>query len=144
MLGSAEIVREVVRFLEKINAPIVLDPVLISTSGTPLLEESAIGDLKTELIPRVSLLTPNLPEAERLLGRPLVSDGDIEHAAEDFLRMGCGSVLIKGGHRLSDHSQDYFANAKRRFWLTSPRRQGPNVANRLRIIDGGGSSFGKR
>lgn len=124
MLGSAEIVREVARFLERVDAPTVLDPVLASTSGAPLLEENAIEDLKTRLIPRVSLLTPNLPEAERLLGRRLVTDLDIELAAEEFLRMGSGAVLIKGGHRLSDHSQDYFADGKRRFWLTSRRRQG--------------------
>ena len=131
MLGSGEIVREVAAFLDHIDAPIILDPVLTSSSGTALLEERGIREMKERLFPGVSLLTPNLPEAEKLLGHTLDASSDIEQAGEEFLRMGAKSVLIKGGHLLSnrpsDLAQDYFTDGDRRFWLTSPRRYGPKA-----------------
>ncbi len=87
---------------------IVLDPVMVATSGAKLLEDKAIETLQKKLMPMADLLTPNIPEAEVLLdGRAIANKQDMEDGAIDIAeRFGC-SVLIKGGHLLSDdHSSD--------------------------------------
>jgi hydroxymethylpyrimidine/phosphomethylpyrimidine kinase len=88
---------------------IVLDPVMVATSGDRLLAMDAIEALRTHLIPRASLLTPNLPEAAALLGEPVaLSEAAIEGQGKRLLSMGCGAVLIKGGHGQGRESIDYF------------------------------------
>ncbi len=87
---------------------IVLDPVMVATSGAKLLEDEAIDILQKKLMPMADLLTPNIPEAEVLLdGRRIETHEDMEDGAKEISeRFGC-SVLIKGGHMLScDHSSD--------------------------------------
>ena len=107
MLGSVELAYEVGKFLEKLcdmksHAMVVVDPVMISTSGHRLIDEATEKAMVERVFPFANILTPNKYEAEALLGRKLVSPQDIEEAAADILKMGVRSVLIKGGHTLVD------------------------------------------
>lgn len=86
---------------------IVLDPVMISTSGDHLLKEEAIAVLKQRLIPLARMITPNLREAEMLYGKTIGDKKHMQHAAVDLGQLGAKSVLIKGGHFDSDVSADY-------------------------------------
>ena len=114
MLGSAATTSAVARFLrEHCKAPIVLDPVLISSSGTRLLPARALAVLREELIPLADMLTPNVPEAESLLGRRLATPKDLREAARDLLGLGAKSILLKGGHHEGDPVCDYLVDARR-------------------------------
>src|SRR5258708_16252621 len=87
---------------------IVLDPVMVATSGDRLLAPDAIEALRLKLIPRAALITPNLPEAAALLdARIASSESQIESQGKRLLAMGCGAVLIKGGHGQGAESSDY-------------------------------------
>jgi hydroxymethylpyrimidine/phosphomethylpyrimidine kinase len=99
MLGNASTVRLVAKELrQRKPAWLVVDPVMISTSGSRLLDEDAIEAVINELIPLADVLTPNLPEAEALLGRPLRTARQLASAGEDLLAFGAAGVLLKGGH----------------------------------------------
>ncbi len=124
MLGTRKAVELVVAFLKKAKAPFtVCDPVLISSSGTFLLEASAWPLLTTQLFPVVDLITPNIPEAEHLFGMEITTPADIEAAARKARLLGVNEVLIKGGHGSHDMelSSDYWSNGKEHAWLSSPR-----------------------
>ena len=104
MLHSASVIETIVQTLDAFYAdsetkplPLVVDPVMVAKGGSPLLAAEALEALKTLLIPRAAILTPNLPEAELLLGRTIAADDRIE-AALELLMLGCQSVLLKGGH----------------------------------------------
>ncbi len=98
MLGSASIIRAVAREIAGLDVPIVLDPVLVSSSGQRLLAENAIATLKTLLLPLASLITPNLPETCALLGQhPRGLKGRVA-AARQLIALGAEAALIKGGH----------------------------------------------
>src|SRR5882724_10405903 len=87
---------------------VVLDPVMVATSGDRLLAADAVEALRTGLIPRASLITPNLPEAAALLNQPIASnEAAIESQGRRLLAMGCPVVLIKGGHGQGAESIDY-------------------------------------
>jgi hydroxymethylpyrimidine/phosphomethylpyrimidine kinase len=91
---------------------VVLDPVMVATSGDHLLVPDAVDALRTRLIPRASLVTPNLPEAAALLGEPEAGDeAAIESQGRKLLAMGCAAVLIKGGHGQGAESVDYLFGA---------------------------------
>jgi hydroxymethylpyrimidine/phosphomethylpyrimidine kinase len=101
---------------------VVLDPVMVATSGDRLLAADAVEALRTRLIPRASLITPNLPEAAALLGAPVaVSEADIEGQGQLLLSMGCAAVLIKGGHADGAESIDYLAHGSSTIALPAPR-----------------------
>jgi hydroxymethylpyrimidine/phosphomethylpyrimidine kinase len=101
---------------------VVLDPVMVATSGDRLLAADAVEALRTRLIPRASLITPNLPEAAALLGAPVaVSEADIEGQGQLLLSMGCAAVLIKGGHADGADSIDYLAYGNSTIALAAPR-----------------------
>jgi len=101
---------------------VVLDPVMVATSGDRLLAADAVEALRTRLIPRASLITPNLPEAAALLGAPVaVSEADIEGQGQLLLSMGCAAVLIKGGHADGAESIDYLAHGSSTIALAAPR-----------------------
>ncbi len=87
---------------------LVVDPVMAAQSGDPLLAEKAEETLKESLIPLAVLVTPNLPEAQRLVGFPVESLEEMEKAAEKILQMGARSVLIKGGHGRREEVTDLF------------------------------------
>lgn len=99
MLANAEVIHAVADALEKHRPPhVVLDPVMVATSGARLLEESALKAMRERLIPLATLVTPNTPEAELLVGRKISNGEDAEQAASALLDLGAGAVLLKGGH----------------------------------------------
>jgi len=99
MLPTAGIVREVAELIRERDLPApVVDPVLQSSSGYRLMEEDAIEVLVEELFPLARLLTPNIPEAERLTGRTITNEAEMLEAAMQLREMGARAVLIKGGH----------------------------------------------
>ncbi|HZI62361.1 MAG TPA: bifunctional hydroxymethylpyrimidine kinase/phosphomethylpyrimidine kinase [Pyrinomonadaceae bacterium] len=100
MLPTAEIVAEVARLFseEQLPAPVV-DPVMVSTSGHDLIGNEAFQILKTRLLRVARVVTPNIPEAERLTGLSIGSEADMRRAAEEIKSMGARAVLVKGGHR---------------------------------------------
>jgi hydroxymethylpyrimidine/phosphomethylpyrimidine kinase len=101
---------------------VVLDPVMVATSGDRLLDMDAIAALRTKLIPRASLITPNLPEAAALLDQPIASsEAAIENQGRLLLAMGCGAVLIKGGHGQGAESIDYLFSSDGIVALAAPR-----------------------
>jgi len=101
---------------------VVLDPVMVATSGDRLLAADAIKSLQTKLIPRASLITPNLPEAAALLNEPVASgEAAIESQGKRLLSMGCPAVLIKGGHGQGADSTDYLVTASGVIALPAPR-----------------------
>src|SRR5919112_682655 len=103
MLPTAEIVAEVARLFaeEKLPAPVV-DPVVVATSGDVLIDEEAFEILKTKLFPLARIVTPNIPEAEKLTGFSIRSEADMRRAAETIQLLGARAVLVKGGHRSVD------------------------------------------
>ncbi|MBL7016763.1 MAG: bifunctional hydroxymethylpyrimidine kinase/phosphomethylpyrimidine kinase [Kiritimatiellales bacterium] len=124
MLGTTENLEIIVELLKTLKAPFtVCDPVLISSSGTFLLEAKAWPLVIEKLLPVIDLITPNIPEAEHLLGMEIATPSDIEAAAQKALACGAGEVLIKGGHGSHDIelSSDYWSNGKDHAWLSSPR-----------------------
>jgi hydroxymethylpyrimidine/phosphomethylpyrimidine kinase len=101
---------------------IVLDPVMVATSGDRLLATDAVEALRTKLIPRASLITPNLPEAAALLDEPVaLSEAAIESQGKRLLAMGCQAVLIKGGHGQGTESIDYLIGGNGIIALAAPR-----------------------
>jgi hydroxymethylpyrimidine/phosphomethylpyrimidine kinase len=103
-------------------ANVVLDPVMVATSGDRLLSADAVSGLRTKLIPRAALITPNLPEAAALLDEPVASiEADIASQGRRLLAMGCPAVLIKGGHGQGAESIDYLFSADSVLALSAPR-----------------------
>lgn len=106
MLGSVEVVEAVADILDEAGVPAVVDPVMVAKGGASLLADAAIDAVRTRMVPRAALLTPNAPEAEALTGIP-VSDLDGQRrAGEALLEMGAGAVLMKGGHVPGDRVLD--------------------------------------
>ncbi len=111
MLHSAEVVHSVARLLRKYGIKdVVLDPVMVSTSGHKLIEDSAIAVLKSDLMPLARVITPNIPEAEILLGEPIGKQGDLPGAARRLAQQYGVSVLLKAGHLVDDELIDIFYN----------------------------------
>lgn len=100
MLANAEIVEAVADVLERRapDVPLVADPVMVATSGGVLLVDEAVAALKSRLISRATVATPNIPEAEVLAGRRIRSVADMEEAGREILKLGPKAVLVKGGH----------------------------------------------
>ncbi len=86
--------------------PTVIDPVMVAKGGVPLLERDAIAVFIRELLPQAYLLTPNLPEAERLLNRRITTPAEMEQAARDLHALGAANVLVKGGHLTGSEAHD--------------------------------------
>lgn len=126
MLGNAAVIRRVARILRRQPVPaLVLDPVLCSSSGCALLEPEALKVLQDELLPLVTVLTPNLAEAEVLLGHGMVAGAaGMAAAARDLLKSGPDWVWLKGGHRPDGRCADVLVNAQGAGWLESPRVAG--------------------
>lgn len=105
MLPTAEIVAEVARLFreEDLPAPVV-DPVMVSTSGHDLIGDPAFQILKNDLLRVARVVTPNIPEAERLAGFSIETEADMRRAAEAIKSLGAAAVLVKGGHRLNSQA----------------------------------------
>lgn len=124
MLFSAELIKTVAEGLQRHGVKrIVLDPVMVAQSGDKLVQDAAIDALRHYLIPLADIITPNLPEASVLLGREIQTAAEIERAATDLASLGCGAVLIKGGHLEGNDCDDclYLAAEKRVHTLPGKR-----------------------
>ncbi|WP_257170454.1 bifunctional hydroxymethylpyrimidine kinase/phosphomethylpyrimidine kinase [Bradyrhizobium sp. SRS-191] len=123
MVAQAPIAEAIAASLDRWKpAHVVLDPVMVATSGARLLPEDAIDALRRRLIPQAALITPNLPEAAALLGEP-IADTDEAIAAQGrrLLALGCPTVLIKGGHGQGAESTDYLITSASCIALPAPR-----------------------
>lgn len=99
MLSTPEIVTAVADFLETHQgAPVVVDPVMVATSGSVLMKQAAIDVYKKRLFPLASIITPNIPEAEVLTERTIRTERDMAAAAKKLMEFGCEAALVKGGH----------------------------------------------
>lgn len=132
MLHNSEVIRMVHRKLVRYGAGnIVLDPVMVSTSGDLLLEDEAIVTLVSQLIPASFLVTPNRREAEVITGRSIETAGDMEDAARMIGETGAANVLVKGGDAASDQASDCLlldaGGGKEIVWFTGERIRTPNT-----------------
>jgi hydroxymethylpyrimidine/phosphomethylpyrimidine kinase len=123
MVADVAIIDAIAATLKRIGPKaIVLDPVMVATSGDRLLARGAVDALKTKLIPLASIITPNLPEAAALLSEGIASSPDaIEAQGRRLLALGAGAVLIKGGHGEGPESIDYLLTANSIETLSAPR-----------------------
>jgi len=112
MLHDTAVIETVAAVLdERDPIPLVVDPVMVAKGGAKLIEDSAVDALKRLLAARAAVLTPNLPEAEILCGRAIDTVDAMKSAAEMLLGLGCGAVLLKGGHLPGDTLTDVLATA---------------------------------
>ncbi len=109
MLNSKEIIKTVSSEIKDLNAPIILDPVMVAESGDALIKEEAINSLKNDLFGKTELVTPNKSEAEKLSNKEIKSKKDIRSVCENTIDQGAKNVLITGGHLAGD---DYFFDGK--------------------------------
>lgn len=112
MLANAGIIDLVARKIAEHRLKnVVVDPVMVATSGDLLLQKSAVAVLRSKLIPLATIVTPNIPEAEVLTGMKLRTAGEIREAAQRIIKMGAKTVVIKGGH-LNGPAMDLFFDGK--------------------------------
>jgi hydroxymethylpyrimidine/phosphomethylpyrimidine kinase len=125
MLFSADIIRGVAQSLRKHRCPLIVDPVMIATSGAALLKPDAVRALTRELLPLATLITPNVPEAEALLKMTLREPEDLRRAARTLHeRYGC-ATLAKGGHlQTANEAIDVFFDGETELLLSTPRIKG--------------------
>ena len=123
MLHSPEIVQAVADAIDRHALPhVVLDPVMVATSGAVLIDSPAIAALVRELFARAVLITPNLDEASLLVGRTLTSEQDMQAAAHELLAKGARAVLVKGGHLAGEEVSDLLQLAGAApYWMRAPR-----------------------
>jgi len=121
MLASPEIIETVAAAVERHGiARLVVDPVMVAKGGARLLCDEAVDTLRTRLLPLAAVVTPNLPEAEVLLGRPVATREERERAARDLVAMGCRAAVVKGGHADGD-ADDVVFDGERLTWLAGER-----------------------
>jgi hydroxymethylpyrimidine/phosphomethylpyrimidine kinase len=122
MLAEAAIVEAVAEAVAASGITrLVVDPVFVSKHGDPLLAPRAVGALRDRLLPLAALVTPNLPEAEGLVGFEVVAPDDMRRAADAILRLGPAAVLVKGGHLRGESADDLFVDADGEAWLRAER-----------------------
>lgn len=130
MLHAPEVVEAVAWAIDTYRLRhVVLDPVMVATSGDRLIEHPTVAVLVRELFPRATVVTPNLDEAALLLGRPVRETADLEAAAADLLALGAPAALLKGGHLGGDVLTDVLAQQGQAPALW-PRLSGPRIASR--------------
>lgn len=127
MLGNGEIAAAVADALETSSIPLVLDTVLLSSSGAPLLDEAGIQVLKNRLMRRAALVTPNLPEAEALTGVCPQSEHRLRNAAMVFKLLGVNHVLFKGGHGEGAILRDVLWSGDEFMSFEAPRQETPHT-----------------
>jgi hydroxymethylpyrimidine/phosphomethylpyrimidine kinase len=112
MLPTAEGILAISQLLQTYNTPnIVLDTIMVSSSGRNLLDDTALQAFKQNLIPIATLITPNIPEAENLLDVKITTSTDIENALKALQQLGCDNVLLKGGHQAGETCTDTLLTA---------------------------------
>ena len=126
MVSSADIIRAIGAKLREYRAEhIVVDPVMVATSGSSLMQDSALAALMEELFPLAEVITPNLPEAERLCGFAIEDEDAMLRAAEAIGSTLPGGVLVKGGHR-SEDADDLLWRQGQAHWYRASRVDNPN------------------
>ncbi|MCL2375276.1 MAG: bifunctional hydroxymethylpyrimidine kinase/phosphomethylpyrimidine kinase, partial [Firmicutes bacterium] len=129
MAVSSDIMAVIAKTITKYNLKnIVLDPVMVASSGAVLLDPDAIEALVTKLFPLASIITPNILEAEKLAGLKISTEEDIKKAAIILSKTTSAAILIKGGHSLKeeDTANDLLFEGGEMHWLSSPRVKNPN------------------
>lgn len=128
MLSSSDIIHAVTQGIVQYSPDhVVLDPVMVATSGARLLQEDAVQTLVDELIPQVDLITPNIPEMELLSGMKIQSKEDMEQASRQTgEKFGC-AVLCKGGHSINDANDLLYTDEGEFFWFEGRRIDNPNT-----------------
>ncbi|MFD1744968.1 bifunctional hydroxymethylpyrimidine kinase/phosphomethylpyrimidine kinase [Rhizobium helianthi] len=122
MVSRIETIKTIADELSAFGGPIVVDPVMVATSGDRLLREDAIDALKTSLLPKAHVVTPNLPEAALLTGLPIAGSAeDMREQAQRILALGPQAVLIKGGHGDTTDSVDYLVTSDNVLVLSAQR-----------------------
>jgi hydroxymethylpyrimidine/phosphomethylpyrimidine kinase len=121
MLADAATIEAVCAALEGCSAPLVVDPVMVAKGGAPLLPPDAVAALIALLLPRATVLTPNLPEAEALTGLAIDTLDAMRRAADALLRLGVPAVLLKGGHLPGDTVTDLLASGAGAETFAAPR-----------------------
>ena len=121
MLGATDVVERVAAILDTCEAPAVVDPVMIAKGGSPLLPDEAVQAVRSLMIPRAALLTPNAPEAEALTGLTVVDLDGQRRAGAFLLGMGAAAVLMKGGHIPGDTVIDVLVTPTGETLLEGPR-----------------------
>jgi hydroxymethylpyrimidine kinase/phosphomethylpyrimidine kinase len=126
MLYEARIIKEVAAFFRaRRRCPLVVDPVMVATSGALLLKSSAVRALVQDLLPQAILITPNLPEAERLTGLRITEPEHLRAAARILVEQFGGAALVKGGHLGGTaEAMDLFFDGRNEWLLTAPRVRG--------------------
>ena len=127
MVSDKELIRMIAVKLRQYKPKnIVIDPVMVATSGARLIAEDAVAVLKQELFPLADVLTPNIPEAEVLLGSSIETAEDMEKAAEEISRKYACAVLCKGGHSIND-ANDLLYSSNQATWFAGKRIANPNT-----------------
>ncbi|GEK40646.1 hydroxymethylpyrimidine/phosphomethylpyrimidine kinase [Lacticaseibacillus casei] len=123
MLADREHVEAVVRNLQQVDfGPLIVDPVMVAKGGATLLASEAVVTIKEQLLPLADVVTPNLPEAEILVGEKIVTNADMVRAARMIQTLGVKHVIIKGGHRQNHKAEDLILLADGTcYWLSAPR-----------------------
>lgn len=127
MVSSSKLIQVIADAIKEYRLKnIVVDPVMIATSGAKLISDDAINTLKTELLPLATVITPNIPEAEVLSGLKITSEAEMEIAAKEISqKFGC-AVLLKGGHSVND-ANDFLYNKEKTTWFKGKRINNPNT-----------------
>ena len=127
MLANAKIIETVVKKIQEHRLRnLVVDPVMVATSGDLLIKKNAVATLRSRLIPLATVVTPNIPEAEELTGMALRTSEDIEESARRIVAMGAKSVVVKGGHRAGP-AMDLYYDGKKFTALHAPRIRTKNT-----------------
>lgn len=127
MVSDKNLIRAIAGKLRQYKAEkIVLDPVMVATSGAKLLKDDAIDALKEELFPLASLITPNIPEAELISDMKIKSEEDMKEASKLIYDKYKVNVLLKGGHAIND-ANDYLYAFGKRVWIKGERINNPNT-----------------
>ena len=125
MVSSVEIIKTIAENLKDYEGPVVLDPVMVATSGSPLLKEEAEATLKEVLMPLATLVTPNIPEAERLISKKITTIEEQIEAAKEIAEDYGVTALVKGGHGLGDAVDILYDGEVHRF--KKPMLDNPNT-----------------
>ena len=128
MLHSSQVILSVIKAIKKIKTKkIVLDPVMVAKGGTKLIDNKSIKIIKSHLIKKVTIITPNIPEAEILTKTKIRSISDMIFAGKKLLKLGAKNVLIKGGHLKSKYVFDIYLNKKEKVIFKSKRIKTKNT-----------------
>lgn len=127
MVSNADLIRVISKKLREYNAKnIVVDPVMVSTSGSKLMDDKALETLLSELFKVADIITPNIPEAEALTGQSIKSKDDMVEAAKKIGEFFEGYILLKGGHSTDDADDLLYKNSEK-IWIKGERIENPNT-----------------